>query len=573
MDEGSQGKKPALVMSSSERQSVEKQKITNARVIVILAGLWVSLHLGRLHRKEGGQGNADSKNHRPVDYLLPLVGANNCLRGNRNKATNRTISNGRWHDVGHHHEHSRRRVWRIQSRCLDCLDLRYGLLYLVATFRTFNRHLRTTKRSHCGVRPILHRHPFLRPFQVCRHPGHVSHRPCRLRPWRRLTHCHYISVKSDIIPLKERSLIKGIGNVAFGAVNALGGYYGGGISDAIGWQWSFLVQVPVIRLEVITVLLFLRLPPQSTGQHESRKSRSVDYIGCLCVLLVMVLFQLALNDGSNLTSWNSPVFISSFIIAGMAFVFLLWGDMARAKHAVLPFLHLLKRTIAASQVLYFFNSIAVYAIIYYIPIYLEFVKGQSASDGGLHFIPYSPAFGVSSFVTGLLVKRLGRYYHVNLFIQASCLAGTAGLVTMNGSTAAGNPYGFLVLLGVGYGGAMVTRLMGLLSTADKKNQAVVQGASWTINSTGNSVRIAIASSIFRNLYVGPLTATLSGRHKDILTSLLRGSSSAVNLLPDDVQTAVTGIYLHAVRSTFWMALVAAILSSGSSLIMEDNRIE
>lgn len=41
-------------------------------------------------------------------------------------------------------------------------------------------------------------------------------------------------IESDLVPLKDRALIEGVGNVVFGAVNALGGFYGGSISGAIG---------------------------------------------------------------------------------------------------------------------------------------------------------------------------------------------------------------------------------------------------------------------------------------------------------------------------------------------------
>jgi len=50
----------------------------------------------------------------------------------------------------------------------------------------------------------------------------------------------------------------------------------------------------------------------------------------------------------------------------------------------------------------------------------------------------------------------------------------------------------LVLLGAGFGGAYVTRLMGLLSGAEQSKQVVVQAASWAVGSTGSTVGIATA---------------------------------------------------------------------------------
>ena len=45
-------------------------------------------------------------------------------------------------------------------------------------------------------------------------------------------------IESDLVPLRKRALIEGIGNIAYGATLALGGVYGGSINEAIGWKWA-----------------------------------------------------------------------------------------------------------------------------------------------------------------------------------------------------------------------------------------------------------------------------------------------------------------------------------------------
>lgn len=178
-------------------------------------------------------------------------------------------------------------------------------------------------------------------------------------------------VESDLVPLKDRALIEGIGNIVFGSVNALGGFYGGSVSGSIGWQWAFLVQLPVIVIDIALAFFLLRVPARPGAQRQPEKKITVDCVGCVCVLLTMVFLQLALNDGSNDSSWASGLVISSFIIAGGSFILLVYWDTRRAIQPVIPLRHLMKRTIAASQLSFFFNSIAVAIVIYYVPIYLE----------------------------------------------------------------------------------------------------------------------------------------------------------------------------------------------------------
>jgi hypothetical protein len=121
----------------------------------------------------------------------------------------------------------------------------------------------------------------------------------------------------------------------------------------------------------------------------------------------------------------------------------------------------------------------------------------------------------------------------------------------------------LIFLGIGFGGAYVTRLMGLLSSADSENQAVIQAASWTISSAGFTIGIAAASSVFLKLSVGNLEVIWSKQPE--LLSAVRASFEAVNSL--------VGIEkVEVVRGVFYLAMGEMAVSALTSFCMEDNVI-
>jgi predicted MFS family arabinose efflux permease len=279
-------------------------------------------------------------------------------------------------------------------------------------------------------------------------------------------------VESNLIPLRKRALIEGIGNIAFGATLALGGIYGGAINQAIGWKWAFVIQVPVIVVDAILVICTIRIPKK---EQIPSSSGSIDYIGCILLLLSIIFFQYGLNAGSSF-SWNTPLVISSITLARAGFAAFIYYDLSHASNPVLPLKACIHRTITSSQLLFFFNSAATAAILFYVPIYLQ-VLGISPSATGIRFIPYAIAFGLDSFTAGYLVKITGRYYLINVFIQVSSLAGAITLCTMDEHTPTVALFIYLILLSVGFSGAYITRLMGLLSSADTKKQAIIQAAS------------------------------------------------------------------------------------------------
>ncbi|KAK3326824.1 multidrug resistance protein fnx1 [Apodospora peruviana] len=373
-------------------------------------------------------------------------------------------------------------------------------------------------------------------------------------------------IESDIVPLHKRALIEGIGNVAFGATLAVGGAYGGGVNDSLGWQWAFFIQVPIVVVNAAMVLLVVRIPV-----HETNAKKSIDYVGCVTILLAITLFQYGINSGSSSSNWKSPGVIVALIVAAISFAICLWWDIYKASNPLIPIQSLKDRTIASSQLSFFFNSAATSAIFYYGPIYLQ-VLGVSTRDSGLRFIPYAAAFCIGSAGAGYAVKKLGRYYHVNLLIQICSLAGAACLCTLTATTPSGLFYVYLILLGFGFGGGYVTRLMGLLSAADQEKQAVIQAASWAISSTGSTVGITTASAIFQGLSSSRLSETLGDGNNGLLEGLRRSFDVLKTTLTGEVKSEVVSIYLDALRAVFFFALGAIVLAALASFAMRNNSL-
>jgi MFS family permease len=63
-------------------------------------------------------------------------------------------------------------------------------------------------------------------------------------------------LESDVVPLRRRSLVEGLGNVVYGSMNAIGGYYGGLVTQNIGWDWAFFILCPLV---VINMFILVRI--------------------------------------------------------------------------------------------------------------------------------------------------------------------------------------------------------------------------------------------------------------------------------------------------------------------------
>ena len=373
-------------------------------------------------------------------------------------------------------------------------------------------------------------------------------------------------VETDLMPLKKRALTEGLGNIAYGISLALGGVYGGALNEAIGWKWAFLIQPPIIILDAALVIFVVKIPQEKSA---SSLLRRIDYFGGCTLVLAIVLFQLAMNSGGTTAAWDSPLVIISFIIAAASFGLFIFWDFCKATHPVIPIRALLQRTVASAQLSFFFSSAANVTIFFYVPVYLQ-VLGCSTGSSGLHFIPMAVGLAFSSFATGFIVNATGRYYYVNIAVQVSSVLGAALLCTMTPNTPSWAPFLYLGLIGLGSGGAYVTRLMGVLSSVDDKTQVVVQAASWTIESIGLTFGITIASAVFQKISLGDLRILLTGE-PDLLHALTTNYDALKGLAGSEKQSVVD-VYVKASKGVFFVAMAEMVLAAGISFGMQNNRL-
>lgn len=373
-------------------------------------------------------------------------------------------------------------------------------------------------------------------------------------------------VETDMVPLKKRALIEGLGNICYGVVFALGGVYGGEINEAIGWKWAFLIQPPIIVLNGIMVFFVVKIPQVKTG---TSLLRHIDYFGGFTVVLALVLFQLALNSGGTSVGWASPMVIVCFIIAALSLTIFVFWDFKKASNPVLPLRAMLHRTVVSSQTSFFFASAANVSIIFYVPIYLQ-VLGYSTGASGLRFIPMAAGIAASSFITGIIVQKTARYFYINIPVQICYVLGVVALCTMTKDTPPYAIFLYVTLIGIGSGGAVVTRLMGVLTSVSEPQQVVIQAASWTVESTGLALGITLASTIFEKISISNLRVLLAGN--PALLANLSANFEALKGLQGAERQAVVDVYIKATRAVFFLALGEIALAALASFLMANNEV-
>lgn len=371
---------------------------------------------------------------------------------------------------------------------------------------------------------------------------------------------------SDIIPLRRRGIWQGIGNIIFGIGASLGAVVGGLINDVWDWRVAFLMIVPFSILS--SIIIFFNLPKAVTNKNETWKR--IDFLGAFALVTTLILLLLALNSGGNIVPWTHPIVLISLPLSLLFFAIFIYVEKYYAAEPIIPLHLMLDRTVFAACMTNWFGSMTYFSILFYGPIYFQ-VTGLSATQAGLRLVPNSVGVLFGSIITGLIMRRTGRYYYLSICIQILLVVSLTVASTFSLSSGAWKPGISFLLSGMGYSGMLTVTLLALISAVDQQFQSLVTSASYAFRSTGSTIGITIASAVFQNILNLKLWDLLGDRPGGAeIISQLENNLEEIGKLPHGLQRLVRGAYMDALTGVFLTTLGLSVLGMLASFAMREN---
>ena len=376
-------------------------------------------------------------------------------------------------------------------------------------------------------------------------------------------------VGSDLVPLRRRGVWQGLGNIMFGLGAALGGVFGGAINDWVGWRAAFYVQVPLTAVSTGIVWWTVRIPVRASATSRIRR---VDFLGAGTLVLTLVLLLLGLNSGGNTVPWTHPLVLATLPLSGVLLAAFVYIEASVVPEPVIPVRIMLNRTVLAACLTNWFVSMAYFSTLFYLPIYFQ-LRGASPTQAGLRLMPASAGVMLGSVGTGLIMRALGRYWYLNLGVQAVLVASFASLLAYDLTTPRWPEYLSLAGGGIGFAGMLTVCLIALISAVEHRFQAVITSASYAFRSTGSTIGITISSAVFQNILQSSLWHELGGRPDaaDVIRRV-RDSLDSIRSLPADLRPAVEHAYMLALNGVFATVLGLVVLGAVVSLLMREHKL-
>ena len=298
----------------------------------------------------------------------------------------------------------------------------------------------------------------------------------------------------EVIPLRERGKYQGALGAVFGVTTVLGPLLGGLFTDHLSWRWAFYVNVPIA---IVVILLAARTIP---GVRVAGVKPTIDYLGVLFVGLGASGLILATSWGGTEYAWGSATIIGLFLGSLICLAIFVFVEL-RAEEPILPMRLFRGRVFTMASILSFIVGFAMMGSITFLPTFLQFVSGASATSSGVRMLPMVIGLLVTAIASGSVVGRTGKYRMFPIAGAAITAIGLYLTSRLDQNTPLWLESAYFLVLGAGIGLIMQILTLIVQSTAEYRDLGTATSGVTFFRTLGGSFGAAVLGSIYSNQLV------------------------------------------------------------------------
>jgi EmrB/QacA subfamily drug resistance transporter len=284
----------------------------------------------------------------------------------------------------------------------------------------------------------------------------------------------------------ERGMAMGIYGATIGVAVAIGPLVGGLLTDGLGWQSVFLINVPIGAAAVAVTYWKL-------AESRDPDATRIDWAGLLTFSTALLLLVLALVRGND-EGWGSALIVSLFAAAAALLVAFAAIEQ-RVAEPMLPLSLFRRRAFTGVQLAAFAVSGSLFALFLFLTLYLQSFLGYSPVEAGARYLPMTIASFIVAPLSGMALARVQARYLMSggLALCGLGLLLTTGLGLSSDWTAL--LAGFVISgIGVGLLNPVIADVA--LSVVPKERSGMAAGINDTFRQVGIAVGIAAWGAIF-----------------------------------------------------------------------------
>ncbi len=385
----------------------------------------------------------------------------------------------------------------------------------------------------------------------------------------------------DIVSPRERGKYVGYFGAVWGLASVAGPLLGGFFSDKeailgiTGWRWIFYINLPFGILALIITSAVLHIP-------KVKREHKVDYFGALILVLAVCSLLMSVSVYGPENGWTDSRTIITMVLGFSLALLFIWQEL-RAVEPILPMRLFKNHTFSLSSILGFIIGAGMFGAIVMLPLYLQVVKGNSATEAGLKLIPLMLGIVSMSIFSGKRISLTGKYKIFPIIGTGVITLGLVLMATLNKDTSFLSLSLYAILLGGGLGLSMQTILIALQNDVEFKDMGIATSSNTFFRSLGGAFGTAIFGTIFSNRiahYLEENLAKLQQSNPEALQGFTPSSIEAVTVntsiistLPVDLQDVVLGSFAQTFRVVFLAAVPITFIGFLLSFLLKEKPLK
>ena len=207
-------------------------------------------------------------------------------------------------------------------------------------------------------------------------------------------------VTTTFTEAKERSRALGMWSASLASGGAVGVLIGGILTDLLSWRWIFLINIPV---GVVGLIVGRWVIPESFGSGAGKK---LDVGGAVTITLSLTAFVFGIVQ-TNTHGWGSAWTLVPIVGAVALLAAFILIETRLASSPIVPFGMLKSRALTGANIAMACVGGSMFAMWYFVSLYLQEVLMLSPLQAGLGFIPAALIIIVGAQIAGRIMPRTG----------------------------------------------------------------------------------------------------------------------------------------------------------------------
>jgi EmrB/QacA subfamily drug resistance transporter len=369
----------------------------------------------------------------------------------------------------------------------------------------------------------------------------------------------------------ERGTAFGIIGAVTGGAVAIGPLLGGALTEGIGWEAIFLVNVPIGIAAVV-------LTRARVAESRDPSPSGVDVPGVVTFSGALLCLVFALVRG-NAEGWGSALIVGLLIAAAVLLVAFVIVE-ARAAHPMLDLALFRKPAFAGASLAAFAISASIFSMFLYITLFLQNVLGYSPLEAGLRSLPST----LLAFAVAPMAGKLSARLPVRLFVGGGLAIVALALLLMHGLDARSDWTALLAGLivgGVGIGLVNAPLASAAIAVVPPERSGMASGINSTFRQVGIATGIAALGAVFQHrverLVTDGLAGTPAAGRSDAIAQAVTsgGGGQVLERVPPQARQAVGQVtrqaFVGGLNTLFVITAVVALAGAiGAAILMRQR---